>query len=190
MNNITGTNNITGKWVMDPSKSKVTFSVSHLLVSKVEGSFGEFRGEANVQEDVTKSTVVGTVDVTTITTDNKERDAHIRSSELFDVENYPTITFKTDRWDRTEASDEILISGELTIKDVTRPVVFTGKFDALPGEEGQSVSTADLHLSTKIDRKDWNLQWDSALDKGGIVAGDEISIYIESRAVRLAPTVT
>lgn len=179
MNNI-----LTGKWVMDPANSKVTFSVRH-LVSKVDGTFGEFKGEADVHDDISDSTVYGSVDVTTITTDNEERDAHLRSPEFFDVENHPTITFRTNRWHTSEASDEITLEGELTIRDVTRPVVFKGDFGTIrPDENGDS--RADLKLVSKIDRTEWGLTWDSNLDKGGLVLGEEVKIVVDAQAVRTA----
>lgn len=179
MNNI-----LTGKWVMDPANSNVTFSVRH-LVSKVDGTFGEFKGEADVHDDISDSTVYGSVDVTTITTDNEERDAHLRSPEFFDVENHPTITFRTNRWHKSEASDEITLEGELTIRDVTRPVVFKGEFGTIrPDDNGDS--RADLKLVSKIDRTEWGLTWNSNFDKGGLVLGEEVTIVVDAQAVRTA----
>lgn len=179
-------NNLAGKWVMDPSKSNVTFSVRH-LVSKVQGSFGEFRGEADVLEDISDSTVYGEVDVTTITTDNEERDAHLRSPEFFDVGRYPTITFKTNRWNESEASEEITLEGELTIREVTLPVTFVGKFGSMYVDETTGEARADLKLTTEINRTDWGLSWDSTLDKGGLVLGEEVTIVVEAQAVRTDP---
>lgn len=177
-------NNLAGKWVMDPANSNVTFSVRH-LVSKVDGTFGEFKGEADVHDDISDSTVYGSVDVTTINTDDEERDAHLRSPEFFDVENHPTMVFRTNRWHKSEASDEITLEGELTIRDVTRPIVFTGEFGSIrPDENGDS--RADLKLVSKIDRTEWGLSWNSALDKGGLVLGEEVTIVVDAQAVRTA----
>lgn len=178
-------NNLVGTWVIDPSNSSVTFSVRYLL-SKVEGSFGEFKGEANVHEDISNSTVAGTVDVTTITTNDEERDAQVRSPEFFDVGNYPTITFKTNRWNTSEAGDEIVLEGELTIKDSTRPVTFTGDFGNVEVDDVGG-STASLKLTTKIDRSEWGLKWDSAADAGGVVLGDDVTIVIDAKAVLTDP---
>jgi polyisoprenoid-binding protein YceI len=175
-------NTLTGTWVMDPANSNVTFSVRH-LVSKVEGSFGEFKGEADIHEDISDSTVYGSVDVTTINTNDEERDAHLRSPEFFDIENHPTMTFRTNRWHKSEASDEITLEGELTIRDVTRPVVFTGEFDTIRLDDNGD-SRADLRLVAKIDRTDWGLSWNSTLDKGGLVLGEEVTIVIDAQAVR------
>lgn len=178
-------NSIVGKWLIDPTNSKVTFSVRHLL-SKVTGSFGEFSGEADVLDNISNSTVSGVVDVRTITTDDEDRDAHIRSPEFFDVENYPTITFKTNSWNKSEVSNEIVLEGELTIKDVTQPVTFTGEFGHIEvGDFGSD--RAELKLTTKIDRKDWNLKWDGAAEAGGIVLGDDVSIVIDAKAIRTDP---
>lgn len=179
-------NTLTGTWVMDPAHSNVTFSVRH-LVSKVEGWFGEFKGEADIHEDISNSTVYGSVDVTTINTNDEERDAHLRSPEFFDVENHPTMTFRTNSWNKSEASDEITLEGELTIRDVTRPVVFTGEFDAIRLDDNGD-SRADLRLVAKIDRTDWGLSWNSTLDKGGLVLGEEVTIVVDAQAVRTDST--
>lgn len=183
MNNTLNTpNNLTGTWVMDPANSDVTFSVRH-LVSKVEGRFGEFKGEADVHEDISNSTVYGSVDVTTISTNDEERDAHLRSPEFFDTETYPTMTFRTNSWHKSEVSDEITLEGELTIRDVTRPVVFKGEFGAIRVDE-DGASRADLKLVSKIDRTDWGLSWNNTLDKGGLVLGEEVTIVVDAQAVR------
>lgn len=179
-------NTIVGKWVMDPTKSNVTFSVRH-LVSKVKGSFGEFKGEANVLDNIADSTVYGAVDVTTITTENEERDAHLRSPEFFDVGTYPTITFKTHRWNASEVSEEVTLEGELTIRDVTRPVTFVGEFGSVQVNEVTGQTRADLKLTAEIDRTDWNLTWNNSLDKGGVVLGEEVTIVVEAQAVRTDP---
>lgn len=184
MNNTLNTpNHLTGTWVMDPANSNVTFSVRH-LVSKVEGTFGEFKGEADVHEDISNSTVYGSVDVTTINTDDEERDAHLRSPEFFDTERYPKMTFRTNSWHKSEeVADEIILEGELTIRDVTRPVVFKGGFGAIRAE-GNGSSRADLKLEAKIDRTEWGLSWNSSLDKGGLVLGEEVTIVVDAQAVR------
>jgi polyisoprenoid-binding protein YceI len=175
-------NSIVGKWAIDPSNSDVTFSVRYLL-TKVKGSFGQVEGEANVLDDISASTVYGVVDVTTISTDDEDRDAHIRSPEFFDVGNYPTITFRTNRWDKSEASDEIVLEGELTIKDVTRPVTFTGEFGGVHVDEHGN-DRAELKLTTEIDRSEWGLKWDGAAEAGGVVLGDNVTIVVEAQAVR------
>jgi len=182
MNTDTNTpaNNLTGKWVMDPSNSNVTFSVRH-LISKVKGSFGEFKGEADVLEDISASTVYGVVDVSTINTEDEERDAHLRSPEFFDVGAYPKMTFKTNKWNKTEASDEITLEGELTIRDVTRPVTFVGEFGKVR-VDSSGETRAELKLVAKIDRTEWGITWDSNLD--GIAIGEEVKITIEAQAVR------
>lgn len=178
-------NNIAGEWVMDPKHSDITFSVRY-LTKRVEGSFGEFSGEAHVKDDITQSTVTGKVDVATLTTGDMERDTRIRSSEFFDVENYPTVTFKTHSWHRSEAAEQLVLEGELTIKDVTHPVAFTGAFNVVE-LDADGVETATLKLTTKINRSDWGLKWDSPADAGGIVLGEEVTITIDSKARRTEP---
>lgn len=182
---LTMNNNIAGEWVMNPEHSDITFSVRY-LTKRVEGSFGEFSGEAHVKDDVAQSTVTGKVDVATLTTGDMERDTRIRSSEFFDVENYPTVTFRTHSWNKSEASEQLVLEGELTIKDVTHPVTFTGEFNAVE-LDSDGVETADLELTTKIDRTNWGLKWDSPADTGGIVLGEEVTIVVKSKAHRVEP---
>jgi polyisoprenoid-binding protein YceI len=178
-------NNLVGKWVIDPSNSNVTFSVRY-LISKVKGSFGDFKGEADIHEDISDSTVYGIVDVSTITTHDEERDAQVRSPEFFDVGNYPTITFKTNRWNKSEASDEIVLEGELTIKEATRPVTFTGKFHEVE-LDADGNSRAALTLTTTIDRTEWGLKWDSVAEAQGLVLGNDVTIDIDAQAVLTDP---
>lgn len=175
-------NAIVGTWVMDPAQSEVRFSVRY-LAKTVEGWFGQFSGEAHVEEDITKSTVSGTVDVTTINTGDEERDKRIRSSEFFNVEKFPTITFQTHSWNTSEADDEITLEGELTIAGVTHPATFKGTFGDVEVRP-EEVDTASLKLVTKISRDDFGLKWDSAADTGGLVLGDEVTVTVTAKAHR------
>ena len=175
-------NSITGKWVIDPSHTNVTFSVRHLMISKVKGSFGAFSGEANIRENITESAVVGIVDVSTINTSDEARDGHLRSADFFDVENFPTMTFKTNKWDMQEGASDFVLTGELTIKDVTHPVSFVGEFGGIQAD-GYGNTKAGLELTTKINRTDFGLTWNSTLETGGLLVGEEVTIVIDAQAV-------
>jgi polyisoprenoid-binding protein YceI len=175
-------NSIVGKWVIDPSHSAVTFSVRHLMISKVKGSFGAFKGEADLRENLADSTIAGIVDVTTINTKDEARDGHLRSADFFDVENYPTMSFITTKWEGLEDSHDFTLTGELTIKDVTRPVTFKGEFGGVQ-PDGYGNTKAGLELTTKINRTDFGLTWNSALETGGVLVGEEVTIVIDAQAV-------
>lgn len=174
-------NNLVGKWVIDPSHSTVTFSVRHLMISKVKGSFGVFHGEANIRENRADSTISGTVDVSTVSTEDEGRDGHLRSADFFDVENHPTMLFTTTTWEQEEDSDDFDITGELTIKDVTRPVTFKGEFGGVQ-LDGYGNTKAGLELVTKVNRIDWGLDWNSPLTAGGVLVGEEVTITIDAQA--------
>lgn len=178
-------NTIVGKWVIDPAHSAVTFSVRHLMISRVKGSFGSFTGEADIREGHAGSTIAGTVDVTTINTEDEGRDGHLRSADFFDTENYPTMSFVTTNWEGLEDKD-FTLTGELTIKDVTKPVTFKGEFGGVQ-PDGYGNTKAGLELTTKINRTDFGLTWNSALETGGVLVGEEVTIVIDAQAVLVVP---
>lgn len=173
---------LVGKWVMDPTHSTVSFSVRHLMISKVKGSFGVFKGEADISENTSDSTITGIVDVTTINTEDEARDGHLRSADFFDVENHPTMSFITTKFESINENKEFTLTGELTIKDVTRPVTFKGEFGGVAAD-GYGNTKAGLELTTKINRTDWGLTWNSALETGGVLVGEEVTIVIDAQGV-------
>lgn len=173
---------LVGKWVMDPTHSTVTFSVRHLMISKVKGSFGAFKGEADIRENPADSTIAGIVDVTTINTDDPARDGHLRSADFFDVENYPTMSFITTKFESIDENKTFTLTGELTIKDITRPVTFKGEFGGVAAD-GYGNTKAGVELTAKINRTDWGLTWNSALETGGVLVGEEITIVIDAQGV-------
>lgn len=168
----------TGTWVIDPVHSTVGFSVRHLMVSKVRGTFNDFAGAITVAEDGTP-TVEATISVTSIDTKNADRDAHIKSADFFDAEQYPTATFKSTGI-RAKGEDFVL-DGDFTLHGVTRPVELKLEFNGVNPGMGQG-PVAGFEASTVLNRKDFGISIDMPLEGGGAVVGDKVTITLEIEA--------
>ena len=171
-------------WEIDNSHSYAGFSVRHMMVSNVKGDFGKVAGTLVLDEkDVTKSTVEATIDASTIDTRDAKRDGHLKTADFFDVEKHPNITFKSTKVEKVKGSKEKLkVTGDLTIKGVTKPVVLDVQLPAaetvLPKEMG-GVTKRGAVATTTINRKDFGVSWNANLDKGGVAVGDEVAITLE-----------
>ena len=169
-----------GTWVIDPVHSEVGFSVRHLMLSKVRGRFAKFEGRIVTPENPLEASVEATIDLSSIDTNNPDRDAHLRSADFFDVARYPTATFSAwvAGWQGTRGT----LTGELTLHGVSRPVALQAEYlgyAADPWGGHRAVFTA----TGTIDREDWGLTWNLPLDGGGLVVSREIRIEIELEAV-------
>ena len=169
---------------MDAAHSEVTFKVRY-LVGKVSGSFGTFSGTVVVDErNPAKSSVEFTIQAASINTNEPQRDNHLRSADFFEAETYPHLTFKSTRVEKVDENNG-RIYGELTIRNVTRPVVLETEYNGQAKSPWGSTS-AGFTANTNINRKDWNLVWNQALETGGVLVGDEIKIHIELEIVKVA----
>lgn len=171
-----------GTWVIDPMHSSINFSVRHLMVSKVRGSFETFSGAITVAEDGTPS-VSATIDVNSIDTRNEQRDAHVRSADFFDAENYPTATFVSTgvRPD----GDDYIVDGDFTLKGVTKPVSLKLEYNGVNPGMGQG-AVAGFEASVVLNRKDFGIDIDMPLETGGTVVGDKVTITLEIEALKQA----
>jgi polyisoprenoid-binding protein YceI len=169
-----------GTWDIDPVHSDVSFSVRHMMVSKVRGRFGSFSGQIATGEDITGSSVTATIDATSIDTNNEQRDNHIRSADFFDVANHPTWTFVSSALRSDD--DELFLDGELTIKGATRPVTMKLEVEGF-GPDAFGGTRAGFSASTTINRNDFGVDISMPLDGGGMVVGDKITINLEIEAV-------
>lgn len=169
-------------WVIDQSHSEIHFSAKHMMISTVRGSFGSFQGTVEADEATPAAAKVNvTIDVASINTRNEQRDAHLRSPDFFDVENYPTMTFTSNRVELTgEESGKLY--GDLTIKGVSKPVVLDFEY-AGQAKSPWGTTSAGFSAHTKINRKDWGLNWNVALETGGWLVSDNITIGIELELV-------
>jgi polyisoprenoid-binding protein YceI len=170
----------TGTWDIDPVHSDVSFSVRHMMVSKVRGRFGAFSGQIVTGEDITGSSVQATIDATSIDTNNEQRDNHIRSADFFDVANHPTWTF-TSTGVRVDDGD-LFVDGELTIKGVTRPVTLALQAEGF-GPDAFGGTRAGFSAATTINRNDFGVDIAMPLDGGGVVVGEKVTITLEIEAV-------
>jgi polyisoprenoid-binding protein YceI len=172
----------TGTWAIDPVHSTIGFSVRHLLVSKVRGTFDKFSGVVVVVEDGTPS-VRAEIAVDSINTRNEQRDAHVKSADYFDAEQYPTATF-TSTGVRPKG-DAYLVDGDFTLKGVTKPVTLELEFNGVSPGMGHG-EVAGFEASVVLNRKDFGIDIDMPLETGGTVVGDKITITLEIEALRQA----
>ncbi|MCO5220238.1 MAG: YceI family protein [Thermomicrobiales bacterium] len=173
----------TTTYAIDASHSQVGFSVKHMMFSTVRGNFRGFQGTIVVDHaNPANSSVNVTIDASTITTGDEKRDEHLRSADFFDAANYPTITFKSTSIDFKDA-EKFTINGELTMHGVTNAV----KIEAEQTGEGTNpwgIDVAGFEGSAKINRKDFGLNWNASLEKGGVLVGEEIKINLELEAAK------
>jgi len=168
-----------GSYTIDPAHSEITFSVRHLM-SKVRGSFTDFTGELTVADDLSLSTATTTIQLGSVDTRHADRDAHLRSAEIFDVERYPSMTFVSTgvRAD----GDRHLLDGELTIKDVTRPVTLEVEFNGT-GTDPWGGNRAGFTAATQISRKDFGVEFNVPLQGEKVLLGDKVDIQLEIQAI-------
>ncbi len=171
-----------GTYVVDPVHSSVEFSVRHLMVSKVKGRFDEFSGTITVGEDGTAS-LTAEVDVTSVNTRNAQRDAHIRTADFFDSENFPKAVFVSTGV--AEKGSNYVLNGELTLRGVTKPVQFDLEFLGTNPGMGQG-EVAAFEASTVITRQEFGITIDMPLETGGKVIGDKITLTLDIEALRQA----
>ena len=169
-----------GTWNIDPNHSEVAFVIRHLM-TKVRGTFTEFTGAVQIAEELAESTATAEIQVASIDTRNPERDAHVRTSDVLDAEKYPTMTFAT-KGVRVE-DGEYLLDGELTIKDVTRPITLTVEFNGV-GEDPWGGTRAGFSAATTINRKDWGVEFNVPLKGEKALLSDKVDIQLEIQAVR------
>jgi len=178
----TATSQLTGTWAIDPVHSSIGFSVRHLMVSKVRGTFQNFSGAIVVAEDGTPS-VTAEIAVDSINTNNEQRDAHVKAADFFDVENHPTATFRSTgvRAD----GDNYAVDGEFTLKGITKPVTLNLEFNGVNPGMGHG-EVAGFEASVVLNRKDFGIDIDVPLETGGTVVGDKVTITLEIEALKQA----
>lgn len=169
------------RYVLDPSHTWIGFSARHMLVTKVRGKFNDFEGEIFLDtSDVTRSRANVTIQVQSVDTDNQRRDDHLRSSDFFEAGTYPTITFRGTGVERD--GEQLFLVGDLTIKDTTREVRMP--FEMLgPVDGGRGTKRLGAEGEIEVDRFDWGLRWDRAMEAGGLVVGEDVTLEINVEAV-------
>lgn len=166
-------------WNIDPIHTHLNFSARHMMISTVRGEFKRFTGSVNFNPDNPEATTTEiTIDVNSVDTGVEDRDNHLRSADFFDVENYPHMTFKSTGVEVIDATHAKL-AGDLTIRGVSKPVTLDVEYFGT-GKTPFGTMAAGFSATTKVNRKDWGLTWNVALETGGILVGDEITINIEA----------
>ena len=171
---------IAGTWDIDPVHSDVSFTVRHMMVSKVRGQFDDFSGQIVTGVDVTASSVTATIDATSINTGNQQRDEHIRSADFFDVANHPTWTYRSTGVHQD--GEDLVVDGELTIKGVTRSVALAVEVNGV-GPDAYGGTRAGFTATATINRNDFGVDIAMPLDGGGVVVGEKVQITLEIQGV-------
>jgi polyisoprenoid-binding protein YceI len=170
-------------WTIDAAHTEVGFEVKHLMISKVRGRFGAVNGSIELDaEDPSRSSVTAEIDVTSVDTRQEQRDAHLRSPDFFDVESFPSITFASRSVERV-ADGRYRVTGDLTIRGVTREVVLDTT-DEGRGRDPWGGERAAFSASLVIDRRDFGLTWNQALETGGLLVANDIRITLDVQAVK------
>jgi polyisoprenoid-binding protein YceI len=170
-----------GSWSVDPAHSTVEFRVKHMMIQTVHGRFRDFEGMIGAGDD---PSVVGSIKVASLETLNDERDAHLRSSDFFDVERFPEISFNAAGMHFDSDGRHFALPGELTIKGVTRPILLDGELRGSVSDDEYGERLA-LALRGQLDRSDYGLVWNRMLATGGVLVGDVIDLTLEVAAVRV-----
>ncbi len=166
------------EYVIDSAHSAAQFSVKHMMVSNVRGAFSKVTGTANIDEkDMTRSTVEAVIDATTVNTNEPKRDEHLRSADFFDTAKYPTITFKSTKVEK--AGENFKVTGNLTMHGVTKPVVLDVEGFTTEAKDPWGNTKRGGTATTKINRKDFGLGWNSVLETGGVAVGEEVAITLD-----------
>ncbi|HET6281384.1 MAG TPA: YceI family protein [Polyangia bacterium] len=177
----------TSNWNIDAVHSGINFSIRHMVVSKVRGRFAKYTGAVSLDDgDLAGSTVEATIDVASIDTGTPQRDAHLRSADFFDVEKFPEIRFRSRRIEKVDVDDgRYRVIGDLTIRDVTREVSLDVEYGGR-AKDPWGNERAGFVAKAAVDRKDFGLKWNQALEAGGVLVGDRVEIEIEVQAVKTA----
>lgn len=171
-----------GTWVIDPAHTLVEFAVKHMMIATVKGRFGEVSGEIRLDDGAPEnSSVEVTIDASSIDTRNSDRDAHLRSADFLDVEKFPALTYRSRRVESSGAG-KYRVVGDLTIRDVTREVVLEVEEQGR-GKDPWGGDRVAFSATTAIDRTDFGLVWNQALETGGVLVSNGVRISLEVQAV-------
>jgi polyisoprenoid-binding protein YceI len=175
---------LNGTYTIDPTHTRVGFSARHAMVTKVRGAFNEVEGAATTGPDLQGAQVEVTMQAGSIDTRQADRDGHLKSADFFDVETYPTLTFRSTGVTAVDA-DTLRVTGDLTVKDVTRPVTVELEY-AGSAQDPFGNTRVGFEGSTDISRKDFGLTWNAALETGGFLVSDKVNLEFEISAIKAA----
>ena len=174
----------TTTWNIDPVHSNALFKVKHMMISNVRGEFAAIKGSLSFDQDnVENSRVEAEIEAGSINTKDPQRDAHLKSPDFFDVETFPTLSFRSNKVSKS-SDGELAVAGELTIHGITREVVFKVEGPSEPAKDPWGNTRIGLSATTRINRKDFGLTWNAALKTGGILVGDEVAITLDVQFIK------
>lgn len=172
----------TTKWILDPTHSEVTFKVKHLMITNVKGEFRNISASVESKDgNFSGESIEVSIDATSIFTNNEERDNHLRSADFFDAENFGKLTFKG--LSLSKAGDDFKLKGNLTIKGTTNEITLDVEFGGI-NKDPWGNEKAGFSVSGKINRKDFGLNWNAALETGGVLVGEEVKLFAEVQFVK------
>jgi polyisoprenoid-binding protein YceI len=173
-------------WEIDPAHSAAQFTVRHMMVSNVRGEFGKTTGTVTLDDkDLSRSTAEATIDTTTLNTREPNRDKHLKSPDFFDIEKYPTISFKSTSFKKV-GPEKYKVSGDLTIHGVTKPVVLDVESPETVSKDPKGNERRGATATTTLNRKDFGLTWNKPVETGGVLVGDQVTINLDLELVKKA----
>jgi len=174
---------VTTTWKLDPAHSHAEFKVKHMMISNVKGSFNGLTGTLVENADTTLSTVEASIPISTVSTGDAQRDGHLKSGDFFEADKYPEMTFKSTRVQKRDEG-EYAVTGDLTLHGVTKPVTFAVEGPSAPGKDPWGNTRIGVSATTKINRKDFGLGWNAALETGGVLVGEDVQITLEIQFIK------
>ncbi len=173
------------KWALDPAHSELQFKVKHMMITTVTGGFDTFEVTAETEgEDFSTAKISMDVETASINTGTADRDKHLRSGDFFDVEQFPNMKFEATEFKPNGSSNDYVLKGDLTIRGVTKPVKLDVEFGGI-GKDPWGNTKAGFTLSGKINRKDWGLNWNAALEAGGVLVSEEVRLLGEIQLTKV-----
>jgi polyisoprenoid-binding protein YceI len=172
----------TTKWTIDPTHSEIGFKVKHMMFTNVSGKFNAYDADiATENDDFTNSKIHFSADINSIDTNNSDRDNHLKSADFFDAENHPKLEFVSTGL--SKSGDDYQLTGDLSLHGVTKPVKLDAEVSGLLKDPWGNTKVA-LNINGKINRKDWGLNWNSALETGGVLVGEDVKLNIELQLLK------
>jgi polyisoprenoid-binding protein YceI len=166
------------RWVIDASHSTAEFTVRHLMITNVRGRFGKLAGTVEFDpEKPEQSSIEATIDATSIDTRDDKRDAHLRSSDFFDTEKFPELTFRSKKVSRSD--DGLLVVGHLTMRGVTKEITLAVEGPTTVQKDPWGNTRIGASATAKLNRKDWGLHWNATLEAGGVLVGEQVKLQLE-----------
>jgi polyisoprenoid-binding protein YceI len=177
---------VAGTWEVDPNHTQLQFIARHMMVAKVRGKFEKWDIKLEIGEKPEDSTVTAVIDTASLNSGVEDRDNHLRSGDFFDVEKYPTMTFRSTKVERTR-DNTFQVSGDFTIRNVTKPLTFDVEYEGLWADPWGGTRIA-FTAKTEIEREDWGVSWNVALEKGGWLVSKKVQIEVDLEAVHKVDT--